>query len=404
MLLLFENIIGYSLFFCKDDYSKEIEDSKFHDFFSIHQNFLSIFDLISFAPFESTDHALQNIACVSESICSYYLSEFIVRNLKKFSIETKLGVIDSKLAANIYEKTSIKTVANETTIELIRVIRTHFERFTDKIIVQNLFKAQCSVAHLFSRSKMKINPMKNDNMIIQSSFLLEQLDNDVNILSMMCKEWYSWHFPELSMIIKDNYLYSLLIRFIGNRSKLFNNKLSEIGLITMCNRSAIKIFKKAKSSIGSDISDIELLIIKKFAGQIILMSELRVKLLNYIKKKIKLIAPNLTELLGEIITAKLISAAGSLRNLAKLPSSTIQLLGAEKALFKSLKNKTQTPKYGLLFNSSFVLKSKNIYKGKISRYISNKSAIAARIDYFSTIQTNLYGEALKAQLLNKLMS
>ena len=270
------------------------------------------------------------------------------------------------------------------------------------MIIQNTFRIKCSIAHLFSRSKLKINHLKADNMIIQLSFLLEQLDNDINLLSMLCKEWYSWHFPELSKIVKNNYLYSLIIMLIGNRSKLMSNKLSEISIIVMNNSIALKIFKKAKSSIGSVISKIDLLVIKKFSIQIILMNELREKFLKYVKKKIKLIAPNLTELLGEIITSKLVSAAGSLKNLAKLPSSTIQLLGAEKALFRSLKTKTKTPKYGLLFNSNFILKSKHYNKGKISRYLANKSAMAARIDYFSHIQTKLYGKAYKNQIKNKL--
>jgi nucleolar protein 56 len=89
-------------------------------------------------------------------------------------------------------------------------------------------------------------------------------------------------------------------------------------------------------------------------------------------------------------------------NLAKLPASTIQLLGAEKALFKSLKNKTKTPKYGLIFNSQFITKSKQYYKGKISRYLANKAAIAIRVDYFGNTHSKLYGEAYKKQILNKI--
>nr|UXY87731.1 nucleolar protein [Cryptomonas curvata] len=402
MLLLFENIIGYSLFFCKEDYSAEINNPTFHDFFSDYQSFISKFELINFIPFSCSNHALQNVACISESICNYYLSDFLIKSMKNCSTSLKIGVSDSKLAANIYQKTYIKTVSNETAIELIRIIRENFEKFADKIIIQNIYRVQCSIAHLFSRSKMKINQLNNDNSIVQLSALLEQLDNDTNVLSMICKEWYGWHFPELSTIIKDHYLYSLVVRLIGNRNKLISNKLSEIGLITMNNSTAIKVFKKAKSSLGSKISKIDLLLIKKFCLQIILISELRENFLNYIKNQIKSIAPNLTELLGEIITAKLISVAGSLKNLAKLPSSTVQLLGAEKALFRSLKNQTKTPKYGLIFNSNFILKSKYYYKGKISRYLANKAAMAARIDYFSKIHTNLFGQAYKKQIINKI--
>nr|UXY87242.1 26S proteasome SU [Cryptomonas sp.] len=402
MIYLFENVFGYSLIYCKYDYSKEINDPKFHDFFSIYKNFHNKFSLLAFAPFSSTENALQNIACISESNCNSCLSEFLIGNFKNYSKKTTLCVPDFKLAANIYVKTSIKTIANETTIELIRIIRTHFEKFSRNFVANDLMKAQCSIAHLFSQSKMKYNPHKNDNMVIQTSFLIEQLDNDINTFSMICREWYSWHFPELSKLVNDNYLYSLIVRFIGNRKNLRNRKLVELGIITLSCPLSNCILEKAKSSVGSSISTLDLLAIQKFSAQIIIMIEFRQKLLNYLKKKIKKIVPNLSVILGEIMSAKLISRSGSLKNLAKLPSSTIQLLGAEKALFRSLKSKSSTPKHGLLFNSYFVNMATSLNKGRVARYIANKCAMAIRIDYFSNFRTKLYGQTFKKQILNKI--
>jgi nucleolar protein 56 len=109
------------------------------------------------------------------------------------------------------------------------------------------------------------------------------------------------------------------------------------------------------------------------------------------------VAPNLTALIGEMVGSKLISHSGSLTNLAKCPASTIQILGAEKALFRALKTKGKTPKYGLIFNSSFIGRAGQKNKGRISRYLANKCAIASRIDSFTegTHQTNLFGEKLK---------
>ena len=94
------------------------------------------------------------------------------------------------------------------------------------------------------------------------------------------------------------------------------------------------------------------------------------------------VAPNLTALIGEIVGSKLISHSGSLTNLAKYPASTIQILGAEKALFRALKQKTKTPKYGLLYNTTFIGRAIGKNKGKISRYLANKCAMAARLDNF----------------------
>ena len=108
------------------------------------------------------------------------------------------------------------------------------------------------------------------------------------------------------------------------------------------------------------------------------------------------VAPNLTNLIGELVAAKLIAHSGSLMNLAKQPASTIQILGAEKALFRALKTKGKTPKYGLIFNSSFIGRASTQNKGRISRYLANKCAIAARVDCFSEAPTNKFGETLKS--------
>ena len=115
------------------------------------------------------------------------------------------------------------------------------------------------------------------------------------------------------------------------------------------------------------------------------------------------VAPNLTTLIGEMVGSKLISHSGSLINLAKYPASTIQILGAEKALFRALKTKGKTPKYGLIFNSSFIGRAGQNNKGRISRYLANKCAIAARIDSFSeNMQTTAFGEKLKQQMEERL--
>ena len=111
----------------------------------------------------------------------------------------------------------------------------------------------------------------------------------------------------------------------------------------------------------------------------------RDELQEFLKDRVDAVAPNLGSLLGDTVSARLISHAGGLRNLAKLPASTIQILGAEKALFRALKERTNTPKYGLLYNSSFIGRAQKKNKGRISRYLSNKCAIASRMDYFSLV-------------------
>merc|ERR1712166_923437 len=117
----------------------------------------------------------------------------------------------------------------------------------------------------------------------------------------------------------------------------------------------------------------------------------RADLHEYLKTKMICVAPNLSTLIGEMVGARLISHAGSLTNLSKYPASTVQILGAEKALFRALKTKGNTPKYGLIFHSSFIGRASQKNKGRISRYLANKASIASRIDSFSDEPTTLYG-------------
>merc|ERR1719394_1955394 len=153
---------------------------------------------------------------------------------------------------------------------------------------------------------------------------------------------------------------------------------------------------------GQDISPIDLINIHKFAKRVISLAEYRQKLHAYLIDRMEGIAPNLAELVGELVGARLISHAGSLTNLAKYPASTVQILGAEKALFRALKTKGNTPKYGLIFHSSFIGRAGSKNKGRISRFLANKCSIASRIDCFSEVSTKLFGEKLKEQVEDRL--
>ena len=199
-------------------------------------------------------------------------------------------------------------------------------------------------------------------MVIQSISLLDQLDKDINTFSMRIREWYSYHFPELYRIVPDNYLYARVTNFIRSRNELSEEKLEGITAILSDPEKANAILSASKSSIGMDISEIDLLNIEIFAARVVSLAEYRESLHQYLRTKMDQIAPNLAALVGEIVGARLISHAGSLTNLAKYPASTVQILGAEKALFRALKTQGNTPKYGLIFNSSFIGKAPKQHK------------------------------------------
>jgi nucleolar protein 56 len=305
--------------------------------------------------------------------------------MKKKAMNFKLAVADQKFAQQINEKLGIPIIVGDFVVELSRAIRYHFHKFMG-ISEEDLIKSQLGLGHSYSRMKCMFDVNRQDKPVIQSIYLIDLLDKDINGFCMRIKEWFGWHFPELSKIVPDNYVYVRIARLIELRQNLIDKKdelMPELDLITLDPEISKQIVDAAATSMGSDINEIDLLNVKFFSEKVASLIKYREELSNYLKDKMKKLAPNVSALVGEIVAARLISHAGSLSALAKYPASTIQILGAEKALFRALKTKSKTPKYGLLYHSSFIGKAKTKNKGKISRYLANKLAMCSRIDYFS---------------------
>jgi len=194
---------------------------------------------------------------------------------------------------------------------------------------------------------------------------------------MRLKEWYSWHFPELARIVTDNVDYAKCVNAIRERTNTVKTDLSAI----LTNEDMIEEIKEAAElSMGTEITKDDMENMKALCDQVIALSEYRVSLSEYLKNRMQAIAPNLTVLVGELVGARLIAHAGSLVNLAKHPASTIQILGAEKALFRAIRTKHDTPKYGLLYHASIVGQATPKTKGKISRSLAAKCALCIRMD------------------------
>merc|ERR1719204_2727902 len=219
---------------------------------------------------------------------------------------------------------------------------------------------------------------------------------------MRIREWYSYHFPELIKIVPENALYARVVKLIKNRKELSQDLFEKLEEVLMDSARAQAIIDASKSSMGMDISAIDLLNIETFASRVIGLTDYRKELSTYLQSKMGLVAPNLSTLIGDVVGARLISHAGSLTNLAKAPASTVQILGAEKALFRALKTRGNTPKYGLIFHSSFIGRAGAKNKGRISRYLANKCSIASRIDAFSEDATTVFGSKLKEQVEERL--
>lgn len=184
-------------------------------------------------------------------------------------------------------------------------------------------------------------------MIVQAIALLDDLDKELNTYAMRVKEWYGWHFPEMGRIVNDNLAYARVILKMGMRSNASNADLAEI--LPEEIEAAVK--SAAEVSMGTEITSDDLDNIQALAEQVVSFTEYRSQLSQYLSSRMSAIAPNLTALVGDLVGARLIAHAGSLMNLAKSPASTIQILGAEKALFRALKTKHDTPKYGLIYHA-----------------------------------------------------
>lgn len=405
--LLFEEPTGYAVFKVKlqqDDIGSRLSEvqEQINDFGS----FTKLVELVSFAPFKGAAEALENANDISEGLVSENLKTVLDLNLPKASKDNAvtLGISDKNLGPSIKEIFPyVDCIANELAQDLLRGIRLHGEKLLKGLQAGDLDRAHLGLGHAYSRAKVKFSVQKNDNHIIQSIALLDQLDKDINTFAMRVKEWYGWHFPELAKLVPDNYNFARLVLFIKDKASLNDDSLHDLAaLLNEDAGIAQRVIDNARISMGQDLSETDMDNVCVFAQRVVSLIEYRRQLYDYLCEKMHTVAPNLSELIGEVIGARLISHAGSLTNLSKQAASTVQILGAEKALFRALKTKGNTPKYGLIYNSGFIAKASPKNKGRISRYLANKCSIASRIDNYSDEPTNVFGAVLKKQVEQRL--
>lgn len=353
--------------------------------------------------------ALENINLISEGIVSEYLKSVLELNLPKVGKKSKivLGVSEKNLAGGIkaeFPGLECETAdTSDIVADVIRGLRLHADKLLKDLKPGDIEKAGLGMGHAYSRAKVKFSVTRNDNHIIQASATIDFQDKGVNQFFMRVREWYGWHFPELVKIVSDNYTYCKLVLAIGDKKSLSDEKLHDLAAILgEDGETAQAIIDAAKVSMGLDIAAADFEIIAGFADAVVRQADNRKTTSAYLEKKLGSVAPNLQALIGTPVAARLISHAGSLTTLSKYPASTLQILGAEKALFRALKTKSNTPKYGLIYHSSFIGKAGVRNKGRISRYLANKCSMASRIDNFTEEPSTRFGEALRQQVEDRL--
>ncbi|MEM1645141.1 MAG: C/D box methylation guide ribonucleoprotein complex aNOP56 subunit [Ignisphaera sp.] len=342
---------------------------------------------------------IEELLVISEGKINNTLSQLIE------SLKTKLGLEDYVLVLedpDIASELSQKGLKCEVSIapKPIEVIRGNLAKLAVELGLFPDEKSFREYMHLLSleltRRRLRKYAQKRDLLAIQAIRAIDDIDKTLNLFAVRLREWYSVYFPELDDISREHNEYVKIVAEIGYRDNMDVKTLTKLGITE---GRARRIVEAAQKSIGADLSEMDLTIIRQFAHIWLELLELRDKLTNYIDQVMKEVAPNFTALVGPLLGARLLSLAGSLEELAKLPASTVQVLGAEKALFRALRTGGKPPKHGVIFQFPEIRKAPKWQRGKIARALATKLAIAARIDFF----TGRYvGEELKKKLYERI--
>ena len=227
--------------------------------------------------------------------------------------------------------------------------------------------------------------------IIQTAQLLNELDKSLNVLSGKLREWYGLHFPELSRAVDDHNIYAILVERLGDRSNFSPENLGELEL----GDRVKKILSASEDSMGAPLLSEDEEHLRGLAANLVSLYSYRESLEALIMSIAEAAVPNLSVVAGSVLAAKLLEKAGGLKRLAMMPSSTVQILGAEKALFRSKMTGAKPPKHGLIFQHPYVHAKSRKLRGKAARTLAAKISLAARADAFSG---NPIGAELRRQL------
>jgi nucleolar protein 56 len=236
---------------------------------------------------------------------------------------------------------------------------------------------------------------KRDLSAVQAVRAMDDLDKTLNLLAGRVREWYGLHFPEMDRLVERHDTYARLVAKLGNRRNFTNEAIEEQGLPK---EKTEELAKAASKSMGAEMDDSDLAVLQSFCELMLDLYKFREKSVGYVEDCLKQVAPNMSAIVGASLSARLMSIAGSLENLAKMPASTLQVLGAEKALFRSLKTGARPPKHGVIFQHTAIHQSPRWQRGKIARALAGKLSIASRIDAFGG---NFMGDKLRDDINKK---
>ncbi|KUH34075.1 C/D box methylation guide ribonucleoprotein complex aNOP56 subunit [Thermococcus celericrescens] len=297
-----------------------------------------------------------------------FLDELRERGYDEFVVE------DSELGR------ALKELGYNATAEFPNIAGEKLRSSPEEFLGENWFDEYFGVGVSLTRLRIQEQSGARDKMIIQAIEALDDIDKVTNLLVSRLREWYGLHFPELDEILPRHEQYVAFVKTVGSRDNVSEERLRSLGFP---DSKVEKILKAAETSMGAPLGKFDSDIIMKLASEINDLYKLRKEIEDYLEMAMDEVAPNLKALVGAKLAARLMSLAGGLKELAIMPASTIQVLGAEKALFRHLRSGAKPPKHGVIFQYPAINRSPWWQRGKIARALAGKLAIAARVDYFS---------------------
>jgi len=302
---------------------------------------------------------------------------------------------NQKMARSAREKLNIEVTA-ERSSEAGKRLRENLEKFAlDLEFVEKPEQLRVQVHNVsieLAKMKVKKTVERRDLLVAQAVQTVDDLDKSLNIFMSRLREWFGLHYPELDRLLDKHETYARLVVNLGTRQNFTAENLEKEGLPKAKSQAIAKV---AVASMGADLGEEDLTQIQGMCRNVLELYGVRQSLEKYVDSVMEEVAPNTRTIGGSLLGARLVARAGGLLNLAKLPASTIQVLGAEKALFRSLKTKARPPKHGIIFQHPLIHDAKRWQRGKIARALAGKLTIAARVDAF---KGKYMGDKLKADL------
>jgi nucleolar protein 56 len=320
--------------------------------------------------------------------------EILVKKLLDKGYTTFI-IENQKIARSAQEKLNIE-VTTDASSEARKMLREDLEKFAvDMKFVKkpSQFRAWVhKVSIELAKMKVKKTAERRDLLVAQAVQSVDDLDKSLNLFMSRLREWFGLHYPELDRLIEKHETYARLVVNLGTRNNFTAENLEMEGLPKA---KAQKIAEIASASMGAELAEEDLAQIQAICKNVLELYRARQTLEKYVDSVMEEVAPNTRTIGGSLLGARLVALAGGLVNLAKLPASTVQVLGAEKALFRSLKTQARPPKHGIIFQHPLIHDARRWQRGKIARAFAGKLTIAARVDAF---RGKYVGEKLKADL------